>query len=200
MAIIMEKAIFFHMPKTGGSWVRIALRRATMVLAEINRHLTPREVRHNNLYTFTFVRHPLTFYQSFWAYKMRSGWKSEGIDTFRNDDFNLFVSNVVEQAPGWCSRMMDRHIGHKMKFIGKCENIVDDTVTALKNAGQKFDQKILVETPPENVSYELPEYDRKIAEKVMKVEDCLIKRFNYSFDIDQVLEEQKKRREQLWQT
>ena len=199
MCVIMDKVIFFHTPKTAGEWVRDALYNSTKVIASIGNHPFPRNVKHK-LFSLCFVRHPLTWYQSFWAYKMRAGWVdgNPGIESFRDDDFNTFVNNVVTGTSGFLSRTMDRRIGHRMSFIGKYENLVGDLIKALELAEQPFDEKKLIETPPDNVSYELPEYKREIAEKVIKTEDVMLKRFGYSFDIDEVLSRQEERRKELF--
>ena len=188
MAIVCEKFIFFHTPKTGGSWVRRAIGNSTEVILELLKHPLPRMIKHKPIFTFAFVRHPLTWYRSYWAYKNRVGWRPEpGMDDLRSDTFDGFLNNVLNHGSGYLSLMFDRRLGHHIGFVGKYENLVEDLVYAMKKSGQQFDEKALRETPPENVSPEYPKYNMDLAKKILKAEEAVLKRFNYSDDIEEVL-------------
>ena len=76
----MPNSCWLHIPKTGGIWVEELLL-SCVEGAEMARH------RHIGIgccpegrFIFAFVRHPYTWYQSYWSYKQKVGW----------DPFNRF--------------------------------------------------------------------------------------------------------------
>lgn len=186
--LVMDRCVFIHIPKTGGSWVGEALRRSTNVLATVNRHPTVKEVK-TPLFKFAFVRHPLSWYISFWGYRQRTGWRYDdvGIDWCGSDDLNRFLYNCLRRCPAYYSRMVDSRIGHSVDFVGKQETLVDDLIEALNRAKQPFDESILRQTPKINVSAEYGEIDLDIARELIMTENGITTRFNYTQDPEEVL-------------
>src|SRR3989338_8198252 len=92
MALELPHSIFFHVPKTGGMWVRQAIKNAGIPTNEVGNaieetdnfstmkhtffHATPRTVHTLGRFSFAFVRNPLTWYQSQWAFQMQHQWKN----------------------------------------------------------------------------------------------------------------------------
>ena len=86
MTVLLPNSAFLHIPRTGGTWVREVLAGANLIKDEIVSQ-TPEESTEGSVrswhnvpssnadflareHVFCFVRHPLTWYQSYWAYKM----------------------------------------------------------------------------------------------------------------------------------
>lgn len=190
MAQILEKVAFFHIPKTGGNTVRKMLNESAEVLAEFRQHPNPRNVLyHKGQLAFTFVRHPLNWYRSFFAHRDRNGWRPHegGIDLYQSKSFNEWVTKVCEEVPHYLTAMYGRRITDKITFVGKQENLIEDLVKVLKMAKQPFDEKKLREVEPVNVGNNIPDYDPAVAEKVMKSESQIITKYNYSTNINEVL-------------
>ena len=127
MALLLPKSVFIHIPKTGGSWVRQAIRRAGVPAVEMpcmwhdgtdadwtrNKdggrleyghmcmHCALHDIDPKGRLTFAFVRHPLWFYRSMWSYKMNRGWEmGNGLDEkFCHDTFEGFVNKCMDMAP-----------------------------------------------------------------------------------------------------
>lgn len=210
MAVITDRAIFFHVPKTGGVWVRTALQKSGVHHTELRckkctrPQLDPSLERaccmHNTVDTalpetgaprlrFAFVRHPLSYYQSYWAYRMRMGWDPVlTIDKIAgNSNFHEFVRGVLKVRPGWVTKVYERFVGSEeqpyLGFIGKQEQLADDLVNALSRAGESFDEEAMRQVLPENMSSRLPEwrtqcrYTSDLLDAVLQSESEAIRRF-----------------------
>lgn len=205
MALLLPKSLFIHIPKTGGSWVRKAIRRAGILTDEIiptamigedwhamMGHASPLQLHIGDRFRFAFVRHPLSFYQSYWCFKMRTGWTTESAFDVQHssEDFATFVRSVLKANPwGWLTLMYTRMLGEHfdaVEYIGRTERLADDLVCALTLAGEAFDEEALRATPPENVAAQSPEwqekcaYDDALRAEVCSVEYRILQHFGYT--------------------
>jgi hypothetical protein len=140
-------------------------------------------------YTFAFVRHPLDWWRSFWAFRMRRGWQpGHPIDSRASSpDFDEFIGQVLEHLDGHLAERFGSYIGPPeapISFIGRFESLIDDLVRALTAAGERFDEALLRAHPPSNVS----DYDRfpaafdpELARRLAQSEHAIIERF-YAHD------------------
>ena len=204
MPLVLPHSIFYHIPKTGGTWVRAAIRAAGIPANEVcgsvpqnNRpgsayfHATPSDIRPQGRFSFAFVRHPLAYYQSYWAYKTRKGPEDfNAFDRiFMREDFSSFVRAVLGKRRGWVSGVYRRFAGpygKRVSFIGKQERLADDLIRALTLAGEEFDEAAIRSTPPQNVSAsddlfrEQCRYSRDLAEEVLEAEHEAVILYGYS--------------------
>ncbi len=74
--LLPSNALFLHIPKTGGSWVEQALREIGVQIEQpatipgvTFRHSLLSMFQERYPYVFTFVRHPLGWYESWWKYQ-----------------------------------------------------------------------------------------------------------------------------------
>ncbi|QQE11248.1 hypothetical protein JD969_17390 [Planctomycetota bacterium] len=99
MALLLKNnAVFLHIPKTGGNWVRKVLEQQKLIKREIGHkhcdidrvlydpYLTVNPIRSTSWvmsgrkptypqpYTFCFVRHPIAWYESWFNYMTKRGW------------------------------------------------------------------------------------------------------------------------------
>lgn len=110
-------------------------------------------------FTFAFVRHPVSYCLSHWLYKQRMGWNME-FDMDRilyAETVEGFLENVIEYGgdEGWVSRTYRMFLtdqDRRVDFIGAQEHLADDLVTALRTAGEAFDETAVRATMPYNVS------------------------------------------------
>lgn len=198
-ALRTERMLFLHLPKTGGSYVTGALGAVMRACAidfsrsgdrrERNGHAGLRSFEGNELFTLAFVRHPLSWYRSFWSYRMRIGWRMEHpLDrAARSDDFGEFVAAVTERMPGYLGLLFGEFIGpaeRPIDFIGRYERLTDDLCEALSLAGESFDEQALRAYKPVNASdYERHpvHYEPDAAWRLALAERQVIERF-YSHD------------------
>jgi hypothetical protein len=199
--LLLPKSIFFHIPKTGGSYVTNALKRAFTksykgVGSEkkhslnLRREHTPpsgvdKDLK-NGRFLFAFVRDPKTWYQSMWAYRSYGGWDNPlfVLDTeCKADTFDEFVNKVLERFPDGVMSRMVKEFEEEMDFIGRQEHLTKDLIKALHLAGEDFEEHLILSTSPTNKMR--PEYKDKIKygwgtlKKLRKAEGWMYETFGY---------------------
>jgi hypothetical protein len=193
-AVLTPRTRFLHVPKTGGTWVWGALVAAGVEIEVLG--LPPPDARTNHWglretedyddrFTIAFVRHPLDWWRSLWAWRMRDGWdpRSKMDSIAGSEDFNTFIERIVEHFPGHLETLFARYIGppsRPITFIGRYEALVDDLARALREAGEDFDEHALRSNPPALVSdYErFPAlYRQDLAVRLADSERAVIERF-----------------------
>jgi hypothetical protein len=93
---------------------------------------------------YSFIRHPLSWWTSFWLYRQRTGWQPDHwIDSLcRSDNFAVFIENVLQRLPGGWNRMSRMFIGSNDKpvdGIGRQENLLQDLSGFLNAEGLVHD-------------------------------------------------------------
>jgi hypothetical protein len=189
--LIFDRAIFLHVPKTGGTWVKAAAANAGLRFEE---HLVDGDI-HGDLsycpfpdrFIFAFVREPLSLYKAYWRFKLKQGWdeRSPFDKDCKAPTFAAFVENVLRREPAWCTRMFEGYVGppeREIDFVGRYESLADDLVEALRLSGAAFDEQALRATAPVNVSgvpHALSACSAELADRVQLSEHRAIRRFGY---------------------
>lgn len=212
MALATDKLLFLHIPKTAGVWIRQAFKALNIHHYEIGHwhshfpynSTTTRLYEYKPIefykdkFIFTFVRHPLSWYQSRWAFRMKQGWRASHhpLDFHcASNDFCRFVENALAYRPsGWVTEEYMNFIAtppKRLDFIGRTENLIDDFIMALNLAGDSVDEKILRSMPRVNdsdmdgySSKHWARYTRDLADRVMNVESVIINRFYNDYNIE----------------
>lgn len=209
MALILPKSIYVHLMKTAGWSVRVALVRLNLAMGEIGRShdpacLLPTQAR-TGRYIFVFIRHPLSWYRSYWSYRMQFNWKVHpdqeitGWQTFgsvldhecRANDFETWMRNVLAFVPeGFLSRIY-RIYTEGVDFVGKVESFQEDFIRALTLAGEEFSPEVIRSAPKRNPTrpelVKLATLPRELAEKVMASESYIIARWGYDSIPDSII-------------
>jgi hypothetical protein len=188
-SLVTARTRFLHVPKTGGYWVTSALKAAGVTVEpseDLPFHANLAESQsYADRFTFAFVRHPLDWWRSYWSHRMRHGWQTDvAIDVEAGAfDFDEFIGRVVGVASGGAGSMFAEFVGAaegEIDFIGRYEHLADDLVTALRLAGEDFDETALRASPRLNESdyLRLPAlYRRDTAERLAESERTAIGRF-----------------------
>ncbi len=205
MAVRLFRSVFVHIPKTGGTWIRGALRAAGLYQGDVGRdHATPKELAdtlafRSTAMVFCFVRHPLAWYQSYWCYRMKHGWhrpspgeaaapiRTVTLDAHcRDDHFDRFVENCLARYPqGWVSHLYD-HYTTGCTFVGRQERLREDLLLALLIAGEPVDAARIRNHPPQNVASQEAvwrprcQYSEALRQRVLAAEHRALERFGYA--------------------
>ena len=197
-AVVNDTIALLHVPKTGGTWATHAIIAAGVRVTDPDvvdpdedyaqkGHVRLDQIAgRDQLYTIAFVRHPLDWWRSFWAHRMREGWifPDHEIDSrASSEDFDDFIEQVVENLPGFCGELFERFTGppeSPASFVGRYEHLVDELVVALHEAGQEFDEEALRSFPPRNVgdpTYLGVPYRKDLVRRLAKAERAAIDRW-----------------------
>ena len=192
--LILNKSTFIHVPKCAGTVIQAVLCHSNLVRYRYSMphsghlflHQMPQD---SDLFHFCFVRHPYTWWPSFWKYSKMDN---------EDPNFNNWIRDYGPKFMGMYTNMVKRYLGEdaafktdlKISFIGKVENINTDLILALKMANEDFDQsKVLdlisnVETNEKISRWQnKQQYNREISneakEIIFNTEKWIFERFNY---------------------
>lgn len=156
--LILRNCRMLCTPKAGSRWLTNAVRNAAEHAEPFGEGV---KCHHGglgkgpiSLPAIAFVRHPLTWYPSYWNYRVRTGWQpNHDIDECASDDFQSFIAAVVEKFPGWLTVYLQNWIGTAERpadFVGRYENLQDDIQRGLDFYSEPFDKDRLLSTPIAN--------------------------------------------------
>ena len=103
----------------------------------------------------------------------------------RSNEFKTFVLNVLEHYPSFCTHVYEQYVGppdDPIEFVGKQENLVEDLITALRSAGEDFNESLIRAFPPQNVSDQTrfnATYTSELERRVREAESAAIERYGY---------------------
>jgi hypothetical protein len=219
MALLLKGGgVFLHVPRTGGNWVTTVLKEAGLVQRDIGYHkhldwhrtadcrqlqsfgtrLLPRCFwrAFGADFTFCFVRHPLSWYESWWRYMSQSkvNWKdfvddsnprywhpNSALAGLGDADFGSFVRNVLSKRPGYVSEMFGWYAHPSIGMVGKQESLREDLVRALHLQNLNFDEQFFMEYPTVGVSQVQEEivWEDSLRDEALRVEHATIARYGY---------------------
>lgn len=146
-------------------------------------------------FRFCFVRHPLSWYESWWRYMKARGWNDWGqqnsarywdpnsmLNGLGSDDFNAFVENVIHVRPGYVSELFYSYTKPGISFIGKTENLREDTFFVLNKLGFSISSVSLNQLEKVNASKTPAEevvWDEELRRVVMQLELPALIHFGY---------------------
>lgn len=205
MAHLLSKyrLLHHHIPRTGGTWIDRALRildvRVSMrfrfdgiTLPMKHCLLSHYTEDHRSRWdtTFTFVRHPIKYYESVWSYlytieRYRSGLKRFDWHPFMDAylcwdyDFNVWAGTMLRKYPGWVSHLFEMYVGPKggefCNYIGRTESIVENFCEIMADFGLSDDK--IFDLEKQNMSKVEVEWDESLKLAVNRSEHSSISRF-----------------------
>lgn len=188
--LILPKSCFIHVQKTGGTWIRKAIRStvagATPFAIDNDWHRGIADCPVPERFLFTFVRHPFTWFPSYWRFQTKQNWvEPTELDRLcQAETFDEFMRNVFDRCPGIYSQWIQIAVGEprRINCVGRYENLADDLVAALRCAGEEFDEAVIRSHPPENVGDKsLPaELTDEFKAAILRTEFYVFDRFGYA--------------------
>lgn len=207
MALVTDRSVFLHIPKTAGLTIRHAYLANKIPHQEIGDQHShfPELLRYQPVKfwkqrkIFAFVRHPLAWYQSRWAFRMKHGWQLRHPLDYNcaSNDFRTFVENCLAYKPdGWfsweCRSYIDEvstHLDRPVDFVGRSEQTIADLTEFLELAGEKFSSKVLGSLPRVNdsdldgyPSHHFATYSENLLRRVLVAEAEVVNRYYSGFE------------------
>jgi len=167
MALLLPKqrAIFLHVPKTGGNFVVDVLKRLTVTRPIGYKHSTIDligKIAYENYFIFCFTREPAEWYRSYFQYRVGKWgyWETHNlwhpcweIDPHcASDDFEDFARKVMAKK-GYLKRLYQRYTeveSLKTDFIGNTANLRKDLAVVLRKLDITFQPYVLERLPKVN--------------------------------------------------
>lgn len=199
-AILKNNSIFLHVPKTAGNWVVEILKAHNLYEKDFkHKHsdasrlqIIHEKVFKQSPFIFCFVRHPVTWFESWYRYQRKRKFKKwahngnmfyhpcSNIDDCQDEDFNKFASNVIDKSPGFISNMYYQFTRHS-EFVGKQENLIKDTLKIFNFMKININYNYILSQQKINVSKKYSiEWDKKVKEELQKIEISGMKRYGYN--------------------
>lgn len=158
MAVVLPKSLFIHTPKAGGSWVKALLTRAGTPHRLLSPHLTHAEAvaecpEAAGLPSFSFTRHPYTWYQSYWCFKERGNWDDPNVldKLCRASSFEGFVMNVLERQPGMLLDFYQNYT-RGVTFVSRFEHLRHSLAQVFEKTGDPLTPGQFLAVPNDNVT------------------------------------------------
>jgi len=192
---------FMHIPKTGGTWRDDVLKHLqlkcvpyTVEKASVQ-HALLEQLRSRPKHVFTFVRHPITWYESWWSFQCDHKWlkweKAPGywhplrsLDICEDYAFNAFVAKCIKYEPAFVTRMYEWYIGPpgvcRVDRVGLFENLRSHFADMLSQVGITFDPAVMMEYKPVRTATlrkGRPTWDAALYAKILELEAPAIRRF-----------------------
>jgi len=203
MAIMLSNVIFFHMPRTGGTWLSSILK-ANFSHAKLGyKHMTPRELSVPiDKFKFGFIRNPVHWYISKFCAPTHNRRLWTGMDSMNNPIFQLdaldldesfadWVRRHLRARPGWLTWYHKWFYGHNYRlvdFIGQYERRVRHLRKVLLLAGQEMPLKFKRKRRRFQRSDEERKatclYPRRVLANLIEQEKPIFERFGYPTDVD----------------
>jgi len=115
MSLIFKNSIFNHIPKTGGSYIEVAIKNSGIKYQKLGH--THQSIYSPNKLVFCFIRNPLDWYVSRWRcpwHRKRIGGKyhhdARHIDANSDaEDFNRWLKRIIHISPNWLKVYDERY-------------------------------------------------------------------------------------------
>lgn len=192
--IPQHKAVFIHIPKTGGTTVsKFLFQEFGKHIQTLNGHKTGHiKTRYveKELFKFAFVRNPIDWWESVWkmlgAMSKEQFWNGAGfqplgiIAPLYDKDFNKFMTNVIRFVPGFYSEMLTWYLGKNydgLDFVGRTRYLKTDLKEVLNKIGHEFDYNKLKNFPNFGGGKRTIVWEKKIENEIIKLEDRYYRKF-----------------------
>ena len=166
MALLLDKALFIHLPKTGGTFLRKVLSTYYPDANEdkprgSHRTLATLKGQYDFNYTFSIVRNPISWYESVWKHCNAMVKNGQAFGKYEDhplailfheydEDFTKFIDTCIEKYPGFYSNSLKDFIGEnydEVDYVAKTETLYDDACFIMNKLDIKFNKDDVRRSP-----------------------------------------------------
>lgn len=165
-ALVCDRCVVLHTPKTGGVWLMDAVRRHAVVRAEISApggwgHPTLAEVRVlTDRPAIAAVRRPSAWLRSFWGFMLPRNWDGSKLGPppilapllqLGADDLHEFARRYLAQCPGYITTVLRAYVDGA-EHVCRQEQLSADICAAFAACGEPLaDPTAFCQLPRQNV-------------------------------------------------
>lgn len=165
MAILTSNTIFFHLPRTGGTWLSKFLSKNLACLHLNRKHSAPvhvgrvlKQVGLDDRFRFSFVRNPIYWYRSKYAAPTHIArvTKKNTLIAIGNPIFQIDAKSIEEPFQDWIGRLLIDKPGwltwyhnwfygprySSLDFVGRYETQIPQLRRVFNLSGQQYDSNI----------------------------------------------------------
>ena len=163
-SFITNKTRFLHIPKTGGRFLTDFFNQRGMLIKELmakkegwGKHADLEDtMEYKDLYTWVVIRHPIAWYQSVWASRIKrfnqGDWKDTDLwKEVQSNKFITFIENCIEKRPGYYSRLLERFlyddVENQVNFVCYYEALSNDVIRVFEYAKEPFPKRLIKNAP-----------------------------------------------------
>ncbi len=223
--LLAQGVLYLHIPKTGGNWMTNILRDQGLVRGRVgNKHATfdmisdfrQKHLRgtlqrmrwtlgetvglHHGLTArpriVCVVRHPLSWYESWFKFQTARDWKTWGTRGDLRDwhamadmnanaapDFNAFMRNVNHNTPGYVTQLFARYVYGSGAEALHNETLAEDLVAFCQRVGLPVDSAAILAAPRlgESPAARI-EWDPDVLRETIENERAAFRRYGYDPD------------------
>lgn len=172
LVLVEANALCLHIPFCGGTWVRSALaalgletRDPVLPCGLGSEHGLRHQFEERYDFAFAFIRHPLSWYRSWYVRSYRNAPASrqgpqrrflphDTLAECRHAAFGQALRKCLKLEPGFVSRMYEWYLGPPgaptVDMIGRQENLLADLTLILRALNYKCDVHALTNVPRQN--------------------------------------------------
>lgn len=216
MALVLKNdVLYLHVPKTGGNWLTATLEAEDLVVGKIShKHATwdyvvnardkergwfgrvtgARQQLSRSPQVFCVVRHPLSWYESWWKYQNGKAWRDWGtaghlgdwhvcaaLNAAKSPDFMDFMRSVNLHCPGFASQMFARYTQGSGAIVLRNETLAEDFVALAEKVGWKIDPVRVLGSGRLGMSPNLPtEWDPDVRAETLANEHIGLRLYGYA--------------------
>ena len=179
----LTKCIFYHNNKTGGNWVRDALRNSCKVIKELHIHCNVNAYPKGDKKAFAFVRYPVWVYESTYhhfnrpEYKFNYTFLKQWIfPKYCSLPFDKYVETMVDKHPGWLSEYCTAFFNN-LDYLGRQEDLRESLLDILDDIGEPYKREIIKTTPISNLGQYKVLMTSRLRKLIEKSEKSMIDRY-----------------------
>jgi hypothetical protein len=137
------------------------------------------------------VRHPLSWYRSYWTFKEHKAknWRAGNpIDKdCRDSSFEGFILKVLKHHKVGIATKFFRLFCKHATFISRCEHLTSDLSLFLRECGEIFDDDVLWAQKPSNKASTIKKlkglslYPESLAKRIMEIDSDSVCKYGYNY-------------------